>query len=280
MNPRAFTILCALALSGVCAADVTPRLSAEQIMRKVAENQDNEQQARAHFIYDESLRVLTHYTNGKLAREERSEFIVFPKPKGVERKRVSVRGRYWHKGQYVDFAGDPVPGSDTLDGGLTSGFADSLRNNKSNDSMSKQLFPLTSEAQKDLLFELAGEQMVAGREAYRIRFRPKDRAELAWAGEAVIDKQELQPVWIYTRLARQIPFVVRNVLGTDLPGVGFNVRYARVDKDVWFPASFGTEFRLRAVFFFKRNISVSMENKNFKRAAAESQIYYGEPPSQ
>jgi hypothetical protein len=33
---------------------------------------------------------------------------------------------------------------------------------------------------------------------------------------------------------------------------------------------------LRAVFFINRTITVSMENKNFKRASAESEIRYGD----
>jgi hypothetical protein len=67
---------------------------------------------------------------------------------------------------------------------------------------------------------------------------------------------------------------VRTLLGTDLPGLGFNVRYRRLDKDIWFPDSFGTEFRLKAVFFIDRTITISLENKNFKHASAESQIHY------
>src|ERR1700731_3036662 len=55
-----------------------------------------------------------------------------------------------------------------------------------------------------------------------------------------------------------IPVFVRTLLGTDLPGLGFNVEYRRFDDGVWFPVSFGTEFRLRAVFFINRDITVSL----------------------
>ena len=68
--------------------------------------------------------------------------------------------------------------------------------------------------------------------------------------------------------------LVRTLLGTDLPGLGFSTRYKRVGENIWFPVSFGTEFRLRAIFFINRDISVSLENKNFKRTAAESTIQY------
>ncbi len=140
--------------------------------------------------------------------------------------------------------------------------------------MAKDLFPLTTEEQKDLRFELEGEEVVAGRPVYRIKFGPADKHEFTWAGEALIDKEELQPVSVYTRLSRRIPMLVRTLLGTDLPGLGFSTRYKRVEKDVWFPVSFGTEFRIHAVFFINRNISVSLENRNFKRTSVESEIRY------
>lgn len=82
---------------------------------------------------------------------------------------------------------------------------------------------------------------------------------------------------VLTRLSRRIPLAVRTLLGTDLPGIGFNVQYKRVDKDVWFPVSFGSEFRLRAVFFIKRDISMSMEASGFLRTAVNSNVQYEVP---
>jgi hypothetical protein len=55
------------------------------------------------------------------------------------------------------------------------------------------------------------------------------------------------------------------------------VHYQRVAEGVWFPVSFGTEFRLRAVFFINRNLAMSLQNSDFKRATAESTIRYEEP---
>ncbi len=214
------------------------------------------------------------HANGKLAREEITDLLATPTPKGTEKKRIAIKGRYWHKGRYLDFSGNPVPEADSLDGQLTADFRDDLTNDSSKDGIAKDLFPLSTQEQKDLKFELAGEQTVSGRKAYRIRFTPADHNDLAWAGEALIDEEEFQPISVYTRLSRRIPFFVRTLLGTDVPGLGFNTQYARIDKDIWFPVSFGTEFRLHAVFFINRTITVSIENKNFKRATAESQIHY------
>jgi len=247
---------------------------AADIMKRVAENQDREQRERGRYIYEENIRVTTRRSNGKLAREEVADLLVTPTPTGTEKKRQSIRGRYWHKGRYLDFSGDPVPDRDTLDGGLTSGFRDDLTNSESKDGIGKSLFPLTTDEQKDLRFELAAKQAVAGRDAYRIRFGPRDAKEFGWTGEALIDVEELQPLSVYTRLSRRIPFFIRTLFGTDVPGLGFSVKYARIDKDVWFPVSFGTEFRLHAVFFINRTITVSMENKNFRRATAESSVNY------
>jgi hypothetical protein len=157
---------------------------------------------------------------------------------------------------------------------LAGSFRDSCFDKDSKDGLEKDLFPLTTEQQKDLRFELDGEQEVDGRKAYRIRFGPKDSHDYTWAGEALIDAEEFQPVRVYTRLSRKLPLAVRTLLGTDVPGLGFNVRYRRLAKDIWFPDSFGTEFRLKAVFFIDRAITISLENKNFKHTSAESQIQY------
>ncbi len=248
--------------------------TADRIMRQVAANQDRAQAARAQYLYDQHIKVVIRHTNGKLARQEIADYLVTPGPKSIERKEQSISGRYWKKGSYHDFHGEPIPDPEGLDGGLAESFRNDLLDDKSKDGLSHDLFPLTTDEQKDLQFELAGEQLVAGRPAYRIRFGPSDKHDFTWAGEALIDKQDLQPVSIYTRLSRRIPLFVRAMLGTDLPGLGFSTQYKRLGDGIWFPASFGTEFRLHAVFFINRTISVSLENRNFKRTSAQSTIQY------
>jgi len=58
----------------------------------------------------------------------------------------------------------------------------------------------------------------------------------------------------------------------DLPGLGFNVVYQRQPDGVWFPWIFGTEFRMHAgpVFFFNRDVIVSVENSSFEHVRAEA----------
>jgi len=170
-----------------------------------------------------------------------------------------------------------VPEAGWLDSSLVQGFCDDLSNDKSKDGLGRNLFPLTSGEQKQYHFDLAGEDTVQGRKVYRVRFRPRDKNELTWAGEAMIDAEEFEPVRVYTKLSRRIPFFVRTLLGTDVPGVGFNVQYQRFDEGVWFPVSFGTEFRLRAVFFVNRDITVALENSAFQRAKVQSKILDFQP---
>jgi len=252
-------------------------LSAAEIMQRVAASQDRAQNERLNYLYDQHVKVSTRHPNGKLAREEIADYTVIPTAKGADRKQTAIQGRYLRKGAYQEFSGDPVPDSG-LDAGLVGGFRESLFDKDSKDGLDKDFFPLTTDQQKDLRFDLAGEELIAGRKAYRIHFAPKDSHDIDWAGEALIDEEEFQPVSVYTRLSRRLPFAVRALLGTDLPGLGFSVRYRRLDKDIWFPESFGSEFRLKAVFFVNRIITISLENKNFKHATAESQIVYQTQP--
>lgn len=261
-----------MALSGaLCAADQAPP-SAVEIMTRVAANQDRAQKLRGEYVYQQHIRIVTRRTNGKPAREETSDYQVIPTPDGTKKALKHIDGRYWRKGKYQEFSGEPVPEPDSLDGDLIHDFRDDLTNDQSKDGLGRDLFPLTSEEQKRYHFDLVGEDAFRGRKVYRVRFRPLDNEDLTWAGEALIDAEEFQPVSVFTHLSRQIPFFVRTLLGTNLPGLGFNVEYRRFDQGVWFPVSFGTEFRLRALFFINRTITISLENSAFERAKVESKI--------
>jgi len=266
-----------LAPLGVLSAGDQPAPSVEEIMARVAANQDRAEQVRAEYVYQQRIHVASLRTNGKLAREESADYLVTPTPDGTKKELKHIEGRYWHKGRYLTFQGEPVPEAGWLDSSLVESFRDDLSNDKSKDGLGRDLFPLTSGEQKQYRFELAGEEMVEGRKVYRVRFRPRDKNELTWAGEALIDAAELEPVRVYTKLSRKIPLFVRTLLGTDVPGIGFNVEYRRFDQNVWFPVSFGTEFRLRAVFFINRDITVSLENSAFERAKVQSKILDFQP---
>jgi len=266
-----------LASLGTLGSADQPSPSVDEIMARVAANQDRAQQARAEYVYQQRIHVATLRTNGKLAREETADYLVAPTPDGTKKELKHIEGRYWHKGKYLTFQGEPVPGDGWVDSSIVQSFRDDFFNDKSKDGLGHDLFPLTSGEQKQYRFDLVGEDTVKGRRVYRVRFRPRDKGELAWAGEAMIDAEEFQPIRVYTKLSRRIPFFVRTLLGTDVPGVGFNVEYKRFDEGVWFPVSFGTEFRLRAVFFVNRDITVALTNSAFQRAKVQSRILDFQP---
>ncbi|MEJ2008497.1 MAG: hypothetical protein P8Z30_10145, partial [Acidobacteriota bacterium] len=140
---------------------------------------------------------------------------------------------------------------ESIDCNVVDSLAGDLTNEHSKNGIAKDLFPLTTEQQKKDEFKLIGEETLEGRKVYRIRFRPKDRKDIDWAGEADIDAEEFEPVDVFTKLSRRLPFAIRTFL-VALPGLGFNVQYERQPDGVWFPATFGTEFRIRVLIFYRR----------------------------
>ncbi len=247
-------------------------LTADAIMARVAANQDRSDALRKQYVYCQHIHIVTHRSNGKVLREESADYDVVPAPDGTKKELKLLTGRYWNKQRYETFQGQPVPGTGSLDGGLIEGFRDDLLNEKTKDGLAKDLFPLTSEEQKAYEFKLLGREMEDGRSVYHIAFRPKDREEITWAGEAYIDAAEFEPVRVFTKLSRRIPLGVRIFLGTDLPGIGFNVVYKRQEDGVWFPATFGTEFKIHAVFFINRQVTIALENSRFEHTHVESRM--------
>ena len=250
----------------------TTQLTADEIMARVAANQDRSEELRKQYVYVQHTHILSRKPKGRLLREERADYDVAPTADGTQKDLKLITGRYWNKGKYENFEGEPVPESGSLDGGLVHGFREDLLNEKSKDGLGKDLFPLTTEGQKDYAFKLLGQEEQQGRSVYHIGFRPRDKNDISWAGEAYIDAAEFQPVRVFTKLSRRIPFAVRTFLGTDLPGIGFNVVYKRQEDGVWFPATFGTEFRIHALFFINREMTVSLENTGFQRTHVESKM--------
>lgn len=265
-------------------------------MARVAANQDQSVELRKNYIYKQHVHVVTHKPKGKLMRDETAEYDVLPTADGTTKKLILLSGRYLHKGKYQEFQGEPRPDTDSIDAELVRSFRDDLtgapaepestegtihvsidEDHHTKDGIGADLFPLSTEQQKKYVFRLLGEQTFQGRSAYHIGFGPKDKNDITWAGEAYIDKLEFQPILVFTKLSRRIPFAVRTLLGTDLPDVGFSVQYKRQQDGVWFPSSFGTEFRLKVLYFLNRDISVSLDNRDFQRTHVDSKIEYAGP---
>jgi hypothetical protein len=261
----------------LCVAPLAAEMpSADQIMERVGLNQERAESMRAAFVHDQFVQVRLHRGNRKLAREERYRFRVAPTPEGIRKHRLAFEGRYADKdGRFVAY---DEPGYEykemDIDGELAEEFANEFANDsKSRDGVSAELFPLTASEQRHYRFRLEGRQEYRGRDVYRVTFRPRHKHK-AWAGEALIDAAEFQPVLITTRLSRGVPFLVQTLLGTKIKHLGFKIAYERFEDGVWFPVSYGGEFELRAVFFYKRIISLSMVNSGFQRSEVASRIEY------
>ena len=153
-----------------------------------------------------------------------------------------------------------------------------LTDDNSKDGINGRLFPLTSKSQAGYLFQYVGRERMNGRDVFHIEFRPRDKADYDWKGDAWIDSEAYQPVVVSTGMSRNVPFAVRTLLGTSVPGLGFTITYAPQKDGVWFPVALGTEFRIRVLFFFNREILIDAQNRNFEKTHVSAKIVGdGEP---
>ncbi len=247
-------------------------LTAQEIMARVAANQDRSEEARKQYVYRQHIHVITRKTNGKLMREETTDYHMVPEADKTQRKLEKITGKYWIKGKYEEFSGEPVPDSDSLDAGLVKDFRDDLMEPKTKDGFGQNQFPFSSKKLPDYSFKLVGRETFQGHDAYRIAFAPADKKEYDWTGEAYIDADDFEPIYVYTKLSRKLPFAVRTLLGTDVPGIGYSLRYEKQPGGVWFPKSYGTEFGLHVLFFLNREIMVSLDNRDFQQTHVETKI--------
>jgi hypothetical protein len=267
-------ILFSLAILPAWAEDPT----VDQIMARVADNQFRTQDMRRGFVYNQKVLARFHRTNGQLAREEKSEYLVTPTPGGVDKKLTHFEGKVQRSGRLVSYnePGKEIKDLD-IDGDLIRDMVNDMTADKeTKDGIGHDLFPLTAPEQAKYVFTLEGKETYRGNPVYRISFRPKPHQEdgADWKGEALIDAAECQPVMVTTDLAWKIPAAVKVLLGTNVKGVGFTVTYEKFDDGLWFPVSYGGEFHIRAVFFYARNMSISMVNSGFTRAKVSSKIAY------
>jgi hypothetical protein len=274
MSKPSFAFLLLIAASAIAQVTSPPEkpLTAEAIMARVAANQDSSEKLRSQYVYHERIHVASRKTNGKLLREETTEYHVVPQAESTNKILRGLTGRYWHKGKYLDYSGEEAPDSDSLDADLVRDLRDDLAKDNTKDSLGRDLFPLTTVEQQKYKFRLLGQQKLQGRDVYRIGFEPKHKGDVIWKGEALIDAAEFQPLNVYTKPAHGVPLVVRTMLGSDLPGIGFNVQFQRQPDGVWFPSTFGTEFRLHILFFLNREVTMSLENTAFEHTHVDSRM--------
>ena len=303
MRPTAvaFTHLAVLLASSFSPAEqgvtlLGPTPSADAIMSRVAVNQDRADVARRHFVYVQHARVLSR-RGGTIMCEEVTDQRITPSESGVHASLLKLDGRIRHAGQYLTYntlkSSDDNQDSHTehtdnkvsieVDDGLDRDLVENMRSNlindKSRDGLGAHLFPLTSANQAEYLFHLLGVERLNGHEVFHLEFWPKDKSDYGWKGNAFIDTTDFQPVVVSTTMARKLPFAVRTLLGTSLPGLGFTVVYAPQTDGIWFPISFGTEFKLHVLFFFRREIIIDAKNLNFERTHVTSTILDPKEPN-
>ncbi|HTX76730.1 MAG TPA: hypothetical protein VMD29_11040 [Terracidiphilus sp.] len=163
-------------------------------------------------------------------------------------------------------------GDGSVDRQLVENMRKNLMNDKSKDGLNAHLFPLTSKEQGNYTFQLIGQERLNGRDVFHVVFRPKDRQDFGWKGDAYIDAAAYQPVLVTTGMSRKIPFAVRTLLGTNFPGLGFTVAYAPQPDGVWFPVTFSTEFKIEVLFFFRRLIIIDAQNRDFEKTHVTTRI--------
>jgi hypothetical protein len=271
------------------AAADEPALTADEIMARVAENQNRAQEMRSAFVYHQNVLVRLSRSNGKLAREEYSEYTVTPTPQGTRKERTLFRGKYVDHGKTVNF---DTPGYEhkkiDADASLGNSMAESFTNDKkSRDGIEHDFFPLTSKQQRKYNFKLEGTEDYRGTSVYRITFTPKKKPfildadepgddEDIWTGEVLVHRDEFQPVLITTTLATQVPAWAKTVFGTDVREAGFKVTYKKFDEGLWFPVTYGGEFKLKVLFLYSRRIGISMQNSGFERAQVDSTVTFAD----
>ncbi len=93
----------------------------------------------------------------------------------------------------------------------------------------------------------------------------------------MIDVAEYQPLMITSHWACKIPMLVKTMLCTNFQHIGFKVTYQKFDEGIWFPVTYGGEFKFRAVFMYARSVGVGLINSDFRRARVDSAITYETP---
>jgi len=252
----------------------------ESIMSRVGRNQAKSEEARQDWVYSQKQLLRMIRGTGKLAREEHREYAITPKRRGVDKELTSFDGKYAEHGRETSY---DKPGYTykelDIDGELIDEMSNEMTDDeKGRDGIARDLFPLTYHEQLRYNFRLKGSETYRGRKVYRVAFEPKPHVKsedsMAWKGEALIDAEEFQPVLVNTSSAMRIPMAVKILLGTNIRGLGFSVSYQKFADDVWFPVSYGGEFDVRAVFFYRRKISISLANSDFRKTDVSSKIAY------
>jgi hypothetical protein len=249
--------------------------TAEDIMCRVAENQERAEAARASYVYDMNVFVRLKRANGKLAREESRDYVVAPGPRGASRKLTKLEGKILEgktETAYTE-AGYRTKNMD-IDGALTDSFAREILWKKDRGGPMVSWFPLTHRRMEHYTFTSLGEEKYRDYDVYKIAYAGNDEDDECWKGEALIEKNEFQPVLITSAWTCKIPTAVKIMLGTNVQQIGAKITYQRFENGVWFPVNCGGEMKLRVLFMYARTIAFSAKNNGFRKADVTTSIEY------
>src|SRR5438270_14102539 len=85
-----YLFLAAVLSSGASlCAQGTPPLTADQIMERVAANQDRTEESRKQYVDKQHIHVVSRKTNGKVMQEEVADHDVFPAEHGSSQEVVN-----------------------------------------------------------------------------------------------------------------------------------------------------------------------------------------------
>lgn len=260
-----------LPIFAVAAWAQTP--DAAEIMRRVSENLDRANEVRARYVYDQDIFIRLQRANAKLAREENRQYTVAPTEKGAMRKLVSVKGTIRKGSTSINYfeAGFRQKETD-IDGALVDSFAREVMWRHSA-IPNMQWFPFERKDLDQYSFQFEGEERYKDYDVYKISFRmgvPGDQ----WEGEALIERDEYQPVLVTTAWTGHIPALARITLGTNIRHVGARIAFQRFDKDTWFPISSGGEMKVRVLFLYSRTIAFSSTNSGFRKTDVQSSVEF------
>lgn len=276
------------------ATTAVPTPTAEEIMARVAANQDKAETERSHYIYVQHAHVTSRKGKTPMCEEE-TDSRVTPSATGSQAALLRLQGRALVKHRYITYTA-PLPdkdkatddhdsisvtvGDDTTDRDIVQHMRVNLTNDDSKDGIAARLFPLTSKDQQGYSFRWIGRERMNGRDVFHVEFAPKDKSDFSWKGDAWVDTDAYQPVVVSTELSRKIPLAVRMLLGTNVPGLGFTVVYAPQPDGIWFPVNLSSEFKIHVLFFFTRDIIIDAQNRSFEKTHVTSTVVGAAQPPQ
>lgn len=280
-----FAVLLPCAVACAESGPPAQHLSAAAIMARAATLQDQAQAERARYVYVQHATVSSRRGH-TLHCQEITDIRIAPSGSGSHEQLLDLKGRLLLKGRYIDYhtlaadKGHPEDdgsvsveiGDDYADRDMVENMRKNLLGTNSKDGINSNLFPLTTKEQAGEEFRYIGREPLNNRTVDHIAFRPKDKSDYGWKGDAYIDTVTGEPVVVSTALSRRIPLAVRMLLGTNVPGLGFTVVYAPQPDGVWFPVSFSTEFKIHVLFFFRRTILIDAWNRDFEKTHVTARI--------